>query len=305
MIDTGCSVTLISVSASMEMKREQANTKLVTIDGTILQSLGVVQVQSVRTADGKDLGQVLAHVLPSLPVKVDFVIGLDLILRHGLTVYRSGHSEFATMCGVIKNQSLSIYKSIDDPDFSAEFVGGHWNVKWKWKEGCVPKQQLAMWNHHIAQNDKSAFDSEISSWIEQGIPVEHDESIHGKVQRYLPMLGVRQEKGEHSKVRPVFDYRGINKTIESHPGGATPLCADRLRQWRQVGSKCAILDLKKAYLQIHMEKPFWVHQAVQWNKKVYLLTRLGFGLASAPKIMTKIVETVLEMDPVIKNGTSS
>ena len=104
------------------------------------------------------------------------------------------------------------------------------------------------------------------------------------------MMCVRQEKGSQRKVRPVFDYRQLNTTVESHPGGATPLCAMRLREWRQRGPTCAVIDLAKAYLQVHVDPALWVHQAVWWRGKAYLLTRLGFGLASAPKIMTAIVE---------------
>ena len=76
--------------------------------------------------------------------------------------------------------------------------------------------------------DQEAFDDEISGWIDEGILVKYNHQAHGEIQRFLPMMGVRQDKGGKRKVRPVFDYRQMNETVKSHPGGGTPLCATRL-----------------------------------------------------------------------------
>ena len=54
-----------------------------------------------------------------------------------------------------------------------------------------------------------------------------------------------------------------------------------------------------------MEQPLCVYQAVRWQGNDYLLTRLGFGLTSAPKIMTKIMESVIELDLEMKNSVTS
>lgn len=66
-----------------------------------------------------------------------------------------------------------------------------------------------------------------------------------------------------------------------------------------------MIVLRKAYLQIHVDKSLWIYQAVSWKGETYLLTRLGFGLASAPKIMTKIVETVIARDDTIAQAVTS
>ena len=65
------------------------------------------------------------------------------------------------------------------------------------------------------------------------------------------------------------------------------------------------MDLRKAYLQVHADESLWVHQAVAWRGDVYLLTRLGFGLSSAPKIMTAIVESVISENPQVQEAVSS
>ena len=49
----------------------------------------------------------------------------------------------------------------------------------------------------------------------------------------------------------------------------------------------------------------WKHQTVKWNNKYYYLTRLGFGLNCAPKIMTSILNKVLSLDYDVRSGTDA
>jgi len=65
------------------------------------------------------------------------------------------------------------------------------------------------------------------------------------------------------------------------------------------------LDLRKAYLQVRIDNRLWKHQAIKWKGITFLLTRLGFGLCSAPKIMTRIVEFIIKTEPRLKNAVSS
>jgi hypothetical protein len=49
----------------------------------------------------------------------------------------------------------------------------------------------------------------------------------------------------------------------------------------------------------------WKYQVVEYNGKSYYLTRLGFGLNVAPKIMSAIVNHVLSLDSKVRAGTDS
>lgn len=177
-------------------------------------------------------------------------------------------------------------------------------VRWKYITPVEDQGRGSSW-FHVPEADRTAFDEEMRTWFEEGIIVRYDSEKHGEIKRFLPMLSVRQQKGISTKVRPVFDFREMNRDIQSHPAGATPLCADRLREWRKWGQKCAIIDLRKAYLQIHVDQDRWAHQAIRWRGETFLLIRLGFGLATAPKIMTAIVEEVIRADENVKAGVSS
>jgi transposase InsO family protein/ribonuclease HI len=257
-----------------------------------------------------ELGPVDAQVVPSLPGDVDIVLGLDVIYKNGLVISPIAENNMASvkfhhmgLKGTVADVTSPL-KTITDSDFVASFSGERWSINWNWKHSDVECHE-GKGITFASPSDRQAFDEEVASWIEEGVLVEHDPGLHGEVRHFLPMFGVRQVKGDNCKVRPVFDFRVLNSRIESHPGGATPLCADRLREWRQQGQSCAVLDLRKAYLQVHVDKSLWVYQAVRWKGKVYLLTRLGFGLASAPKIMTAIVETVMAEDPAIDQSVSN
>ena len=71
------------------------------------------------------------------------------------------------------------------------------------------------------------------------------------------------------------------------------VCSDRLREWRKVEGETEILDLRAAYLQIHVSPELWQYQKVRFKGETYYLTRMGFGLNSAPKIMSKILKYAL------------
>ena len=65
------------------------------------------------------------------------------------------------------------------------------------------------------------------------------------------------------------------------------------------------MDLKSAYLQIHVDEKLWRYQLVKYKGWVYYLTRLWFGLNSTPKIMTAVLKNVLAKDEAVKRATCS
>ena len=130
------------------------------------------------------------------------------------------------------------------------------------------------------------------------IPRERARSSRGLIPQ---MAIVQHNKG---KVRPVMDYCELNDHVEAHTARAD-VCSQKLRDWRRKGSDVSVLDLRKAYLQVHVHRSLWSFQTVMVKGQRYCLTRMGFGLNVAPSIMQSIVETVLSNDVTIQQATSA
>ena len=56
-------------------------------------------------------------------------------------------------------------------------------------------------------------------------------------------------------------------------------------------------------LQIRVSKDLWKFQVVKHKGVHYALTRLGFGLSCAPRIMTSILGKVLSLDDRVRRAT--
>lgn len=69
-------------------------------------------------------------------------------------------------------------------------------------------------------------------------------------------------------------------------------------KWRRHGANVAVLDLNKAYLQLHVDEPLWSFQTVMMRDPQYCLKRLSFGL-NIPPLAIRAVKTILTKDPEI------
>ena len=118
----------------------------------------------------------------------------------------------------------------------------------------------------------------------------------------LPLMAVVQRN--KNKVRPVLDWRETNRFIEAFTRDSD-VCAEKLRQWRQMGNSAAIIDLQKAYRQLKADETLWPFKIVMFKSKRYCLTQLSFGLNVAPMIMKSVVSAVVEQGDKVKKGTST
>ena len=76
---------------------------------------------------------------------------------------------------------------------------------------------------------KAGFEDEIERLIKEEILVPWE----GEVEGYLALIAVEQPT--KNKVRPVLDYRELNKSVECHTGDdITDVCSKKLRSWRKV-----------------------------------------------------------------------
>ena len=183
---------------------------------------------------------------------------------------------------------------IDETDFTAVF-DDVWTVRWKWAGGVAPPPlENSIAQYGVPSCAREKFDAELALWISEGWLREYDETMYGPARGLIPLMAVTQAAKD--KVRPVLDYRELNQHLTRHTADAD-VCVEELRRWRRHGRRVAVLDLKKAFLQLRVDPALWPYQTVIVRGRRYCLTRVGFGLSIAPLIMKSVVRKVLAQSP--------
>ena len=193
---------------------------------------------------------------------------------------------------------------VEKEDFVARFDESQrcWIINWKWSGDTAPDAlKNSVSQYRVPADVRHQYEREIKSWIEKGWLQRYDEQEQGPPKGLIPMMAVVQQNKQ--KVRPVLDYREMNGHVETYTADMDA-CGEKLREWRKMGTDVALLDLRKAYLQIHVDERLWPFQTVVLNGVRYCLTRLGFGLNVAPSIMKTVLQTVVEQDPVVREAVS-
>ena len=329
-VDTGCERTIVSprVVAGKDLR---PGTGVVTADGVLVRTRGK---RRMMVGMHGHCFRTTVLVVPGISkLGVDCLLGGDII-RHmgGVAVIPKGDQGWGVAwgkprpsgCCKIPKQAKSTPAAtvnrpyptpvrshtskvapaaanvhIEDKDFVADFRNGKWTVSWRWVAGPPSSMQTRMTEYRCtkAQHIRDKYCSEIDSWISKGWLRPWD----GPVTGVIPLLAVVQPTKD--KVRPVLDYRELNDYVECHTGDNVAVCNEKLRTWRQLKGELKLVDLRSAYLQIHVAPDLWKYQVVQYKGKYYSLTRLGFGLSCAPRVMTMILSKVLSMNERIRRGT--
>ena len=183
-----------------------------------------------------------------------------------------------------------------------------WTLTWQWKAGSPPPHPVG---HGVGEylrakltpDQERLFAAEVDKWVDEGWLVPHDEDVHGPQGGVLPVIAQIQEHKASTSVRLCLDYRCLNDLLTSQPGRSAPVCEDTLRNWRRAGdlNELRLLDIRKAHLQVHIAPELQRSQTVLWQGKVYVMTRIGFGLSIAPKFMDIIVRWVTRVFPAVDN----
>ena len=93
----------------------------------------------------------------------------------------------------------------------------------------------------------------------------------------------------------------MNDQIVSYPGTEAPACGEKLREWRQRRPESALVDIRKAYLNVRIRQICSGFQVVAFEGRLYVMERMGFGLSIAPKMMDLIVKWALRDCPDTDN----
>ena len=301
LVDTGCTENLVHKSVCRVWRPRR--TAVTSMSGDPFFASGVGKVL-LSTCSGQS-AEVNVLVLDEKPMGIEMVLGVPSISALGGVMVESptavrfcGKADFTPAEGSSKEELV-----VDAPDFSVRFDAEEraWTMSWKWEDGaepvclpnCVPE-------YAMSAEARMEFEAELRTWIENGWLVPYDESVHGPARGLLPLMAV--EQSSKSKVRPCLDYRQLNSHVPAHTADAD-VCTETLRKWRRHGTNLAVVDLKRAYLQIRADQRLWPFQTVIVDGRRYALVRVGFGLNVAPIMMKKVVQTVLSQDAEVERAT--
>lgn len=312
LVDTGCQLTIIQGSAINVAHQIvlQADPAPIVVSGIHGEACMTVGRQNMALQVGN--GPLLQHrcaIAKKTPGSCNIVLGIDFLRR--FSHIRVGDIELkcnGQLGGAAVNrkpgpEGRKLF--IDDKDFVGTFNGKYWTIRWRWKDKpALLKNRVALYRSANLPMTQQRFESEIKDWIDKGWL----QSIPGPPGRnadpkggLIPLMAVVQPTKD--KVRPVMDFRELNNFVQCHSGDEVAVCDESLRRWRRLGTKVKIVDLKSAYLQLRVARDLWSYQQVEFQGKRYWLTRLGFGLNCAPRIMTRVLREVLEQNAVINAAT--
>ncbi|XP_068237273.1 uncharacterized protein [Palaemon carinicauda] len=294
LVDTGCSTSVVH---SKFVPRCKGEVYISAFDGSHIKC---------KVADCVELGvngkcvTVRAVVSNQLVNGVDVVLGVDVIDQLGGVTVTQGKVCFGAfgvasvgqeikrrLCGERDKNSSTVV--IEDPDFHARFDGQKWTVRWFWEnnETVTLKNKVSYYDKKL-----DGWKKEVDRWIAKGILVPWKEKVDVGI---IPLMAVEQPT--KNKVRPVPDFRELNVNVRCHAGDdVTDVCSETLRKWRQTGENVSVVDLKSAYLQLSVDEKLWPYQLVNYKRQTFCLTRLGFGLNSAPQIMSRILKAKVWVD---------
>ncbi|XP_067939562.1 uncharacterized protein [Watersipora subatra] len=165
---------------------------------------------------------------------------------------------------------------IDESDFTAVFDDVKWTMEWKWENG-EPTMANQCSEYAVPNDCREIFDDEVSQWISNGWLEKFNPHIHDKADGVIPLMAAWQPN-KPKKVRPVMDYRKLNTFIKNNPKIDVAVCQEKLWAWRKRDNQASILDLRKAYLQIHRSEQLQRFQLVKFKGQLYVMKRMGFGL---------------------------
>lgn len=84
--------------------------------------------------------------------------------------------------------------------------------------------------------------------------IPYEESVHGPVRGTIPLMAVVQKNKKN--FFPLLEFHELNSYLDAHTGEAD-VCVETIRNWRRQGQRVALVDLRKAYLQIQVQPLLW------------------------------------------------
>ena len=197
---------------------------------------------------------------------------------------------------------------IEDPDFvlrrvdcqDSEGQRYKWIVKWRWRTGVdperIPSSEIEKYKKKWWKDSHTKqYDLETSEWIKSGFLIK---AINSADCKFIPW-SCSATPQKSTPLRLALDFTSTNEFVRNRAEWSQrEVCSDELLRWRTSEEGGELIDVRKAYMRIHVDESLWRFQAVRVKGEPYLLTRLAFGLSSAPRVLKKVLDHVLRGLPI-------
>ena len=148
---------------------------------------------------------------------------------------------------------------LDEPGSSRQFI-------------APEKLENRISGYLVSSELREEYERELQAWMDNGWSLPYIDEKFSPPNGLIPLMAVLQTN--KYKVHPLMDYREQN-TYGDTVMSAAHVCAEKQREWRQQDANVSILNLRKAYLQVRVEKSPWPYQTVMFKRKRYCLSRSG------------------------------
>jgi hypothetical protein len=193
---------------------------------------------------------------------------------------------------------MSVEKEeIDGKDFLlTRRPDGRWSVCWQWLS--KPRSHLFKGVRMYCKKLKTQemvglFNKEVMKWINAGILVPYNADEMGRPLCTLTWNPILQPQ-KNTKVRLVLDYTILNPFVRDEKfQSQSEICTEMIFKWRKC-TTAFLVDIDKAYTHIHVDDSLLNCQRVWVGDEPYAMTRMGFGLNIATRVLFLLLKHLLK-----------
>jgi hypothetical protein len=191
----------------------------------------------------------------------------------------------------------NVAETIDGGDFTLKRQpSGRWVLKWQWAASAPQNlfKGVTLYRGKLKNEEQREwFNAEVGRWIESKFLERYCQKYFGTVKCILTWNPVIQLH-KTTKVRPALDYSILNPYIKNtNFVSQSEVCHISLQRWRKL-AVAYLVDVDKAYMNVEVDRSLYPYQVVEVDGAQYAMTRMGFGLNVAPRVLKCLIQQVLK-----------
>ena len=264
------------------------------VDGSSTSILGIAHLRVHHQAVQIEVSFLVVRTVTSV-IGADLLLGTDYMSQRGQKLILEFPPGKPTITQFV-SAAVSSPEIIDGQDFTLRRLpSGRWSLMWQWVADSPDNlyKGIPIYAGKLKTADQRQwFDSEVRGWITNRFIVNYDQKKFGRRKCTLTWNPVVQTH-KSTKVRPTLDYTVLNPYIKNtNFMSQSEVCSVSLRKWRKLAI-AILVDVEKAYMNIEIDESLYCYQAVEVQGQILAMTRMGFGLSVAPRVLQCLIRHIL------------